>query len=80
MTQVFGVDAILRLVSHFIFIYLSWWALQAFRIDTLFKKGNQHNNQIRFIYLFLAIAIGFTVSSFFLEFLSLSRNLVIGIQ
>jgi uncharacterized integral membrane protein (TIGR02327 family) len=76
MIQAFGIDAILRILCHFIFIYLSWWALQAFRIDTLFKKGNEHNNQIRFIYLFLAITIGYTTSSFFLEFLALFRNLV----
>ncbi|MDR0921527.1 MAG: DUF1146 family protein [Lactobacillales bacterium] len=74
MNQVFGVDALLRMVSHFLFIYLAFWALQSVRLDQLFKKGTGHEGQIRFVYFFLAILLGYTASNFILEFISLSRN------
>jgi uncharacterized integral membrane protein (TIGR02327 family) len=72
----FGLDAILRVVSHFLFIYLAFWALQSVRADQFFKKGEKFNRQIRFVYLFLSIALGYTVSCFVLEFLMLSRNIL----
>ena len=31
--EVYGVDAIIRIVSHLAFIYLAFWALQSLRID-----------------------------------------------
>jgi len=76
----FGLDAILRIFSHFIFIYLAFWALQSVRTDQFFKKGEKFNRQIRFVFLFFSIAIGFLVSSFVLEFLMLSRNMFSGLN
>lgn len=35
--QVYGVDAIIRIVSHLAFIYLAFWALQSLRIDAFLK-------------------------------------------
>ena len=31
--QYYGVDAIVRIVSHLMFIYISFWALQSLRIS-----------------------------------------------
>ena len=76
----FGLDAILRIFSHFIFIYLAFWSLQSVRVDQFFKKGENYNRQIRFVFLFFSIAIGFLVSSFVLEFLQLSRNMFAGLS
>lgn len=75
----FGLEAILRIVSHFLFIYLAFWSLHSIRVDQFFKKGERYNRQIRFVFLFLSIALGYLVSSFVLEFLMLSRNMLIGL-
>lgn len=72
----FGLNALLRMISHFLFIYLAFWSLQSLRTDQFFKRGEHYNRQIRFVYLFLSIALGYLVSNFFLEFLTLSRNLL----
>ena len=56
--QVYGIDAIVRIVSHFSFIYLAFWALRSLRIENLFKAFKE--TQVRLAILMLAIAIGFT--------------------
>lgn len=71
--QVFGIDALIRLVSHFIFIYLAFWSLGALRIDAFFKS--LHTAQIRMLITLLSIVLGFIASSFFLEIINLSKNL-----
>ncbi|MBE9389477.1 DUF1146 family protein [Vagococcus salmoninarum] len=70
--SVYGVEALVRLTSHFAFIYLTFWAMQSFRTDTFFKRTN--SIQIRMIFVLIAIAIGYTASSFFMECLELMRN------
>ncbi|MCI0129572.1 MULTISPECIES: DUF1146 family protein [Enterococcaceae] len=72
--SVFGIDALVRILSHFIFIYLTFWTLNSLRLDVLFKKGVQYDRQIRLAYVFLSVAIGFQVSNFFLEVIFLVRN------
>ena len=32
--QVYGIDAVLRIVSHLAFIYLAFWSLRSLRIET----------------------------------------------
>ncbi|MDN6640409.1 MAG: DUF1146 family protein [Tetragenococcus sp.] len=71
--QVFGIDALIRLISHFAFIYLAFWSLGALRIEAFFKS--LHTTQIRMIITLLSIVIGFIASSFFLEIITLSKNL-----
>lgn len=71
--QVYGIDAIIRIVSHLAFIYLAFWALQCVRIDAFFKA--LRTTQIRMVMVFLAIALGYTASTFFLELIALCRNL-----
>lgn len=71
--QILWIDAVLRLLSHFAFIYLAFWSLGSLRLENLFKS--LHTTQIRMLIAFLAIAIGFTVSSFFLELITLVKNL-----
>lgn len=63
--QVFGIDAIVRIVSHFSFIYLAFWSLRSLRIENLFKSFKE--TQVRLAILMLAIALGFACSTFFLE-------------
>ena len=77
MMQFYGVDAMVRIVSHLLFIYITFWTLQSIRLDQFFKM--HHNRQVRLLLVFFSIVIGFTVSSFFLEFIALCRNLFIGL-
>ncbi len=69
------VQSLIGLFSHMFFIGLSYWAVQSLNTEYLFKKNAPQ--QLRVFYVLLAIAIGYTVSSFFLEFMSYSRNLFI---
>lgn len=73
--QVYGIDAVLRIVSHFAFIWLAFRALGSIRTDTFFKA--YHNSQIRILFVFLSIMIGYLVSSFFLELIALCKNIFV---
>lgn len=61
--QVFGVDAIIRITSHFIFIYLAFWALGSIRLDNFFKANQV--TQIRLVIALISTAVGYIVSTFF---------------
>ena len=69
----FGQVALISIMSHLVFIAVSWWALQAVRLDVLLKPN--HIFQARLLYILLAIFIGSSVSNFFLDYLQWSRQL-----
>ncbi|MGM0217601.1 DUF1146 family protein [Enterococcus sp. AZ126] len=73
--QFFGIDALVRIISHIMFIYVSFWAMQSIRVEQFFKI--HQTSQVRLLIVLFSIVIGFTASSFFLEFLALCRNLFI---
>lgn len=62
-----GISSLLSIVSHLLFIGLSWWALQALDFERFLRKNRVA--QARLLYLFLAITIGSAVSNFFLDYL-----------
>ena len=68
-----GQHAMLGLLSHIFFIGISFYALQCLRLDQIFKKGLTF--QIQLVYILLAIAIGSTVSDFFVNFMTWSTQL-----
>ncbi len=71
--QVYGIDAVIRIISHLDFIYLAFWALQSIRIEAFFKA--LQTTQIRMVMVLMAIVLGYTASTFFLELIALCRNL-----
>ncbi|MFZ7946790.1 DUF1146 family protein [Neobacillus sp. 19] len=73
MINDFGQIALVSIMSHLVFIAISWWALQAIRLDKLLKPN--HVMQARLLYILLAIFIGSSVSNFFLDYLQWSRQL-----
>lgn len=73
--NVYGIDIIIRLVTHFIFIYLAFWSLNALRLETLFKAD--HIPQVRMLLTLLSIGIGYLASTFILELIVLSKNLFV---
>lgn len=73
--DVYGIDTIIRIVTHFIFIYLAFWSLGALRLDAFFKAD--HVPQVRMLLTLLSIGIGYLASSFVLELIVLSKNLFV---
>lgn len=73
--QVYGIDAAVRIVSHFAFFYLAFWGLRSLQVERFFKS--LHTTQIRVTIVLFAMVIGYTASSFFLEVLALWRNIFI---
>lgn len=68
-----GVQAGISIFSHIFFIGLSFYALQALRLENVFKKGRTF--QIQLIYILLSIAIGSSVSNFILDISNWSKQL-----
>lgn len=73
MLQVYGIDALVRIISHIAFIYLTFWALGSLRIDLFFKA--YQTTQVRMVIVLFSIVIGYQASSFFLEVIALCRNI-----
>ncbi len=68
-----GQQAIIGIISHLFFIAVTFYALQALRLEQVFKKGKTF--QIQILYILLSIAIGSTVSNFFIAFSTWSQQL-----
>jgi uncharacterized integral membrane protein (TIGR02327 family) len=68
------IQSLVTLISHIFFIGLSFWGLQSLRIQHFFKKNKVQ--QVRIFYVLLAVALGFILSSFFMDFLTHSQNLI----
>ena len=71
-TQI-GQQAILSILSHAFFIGITFFALRAVMIEKVVKK--QHVFQVQLLYILLSIAIGSTVSNFFLNMSNWSKQL-----
>lgn len=66
-------EALISMVSHIIFIIITWQVLQSVRLDPIFKKMRSFEAKI--VIIFITITIGTTVSNFFLDFLIWSQQL-----
>ncbi|MCE4046045.1 DUF1146 family protein [Lysinibacillus fusiformis] len=71
--EAIGQEALLGILSHLFFIAITFYALQAFMIEKLFKKNRVF--QIQLIYILLSITIGSAVSNFFLQISNWSGKL-----
>ncbi|GGB56092.1 DUF1146 domain-containing protein [Virgibacillus dakarensis] len=69
-----GQLAIVSMISHLIFIFITWKVVQTINVDPLIQKGRI--TEARILLLFITIVIGSGVSRFFLEFLQWSRDLI----
>lgn len=68
-----GQQALISIISHLLFIGITFWALQAAHFDKFLSAGRVL--QARLLYILLTIAIGSSVSNFFLDYLHWSRQL-----
>jgi uncharacterized integral membrane protein (TIGR02327 family) len=69
-----GQLAVTSMVSHLIFIYLTWRVLQTINFDPLIRKGRA--TEAKILLVFITIAVGTAVSNFFLDILHWSQDLV----
>ncbi|MBN8235010.1 DUF1146 domain-containing protein [Halobacillus kuroshimensis] len=74
MEQYFAEEALMSMTSHLIFIIITWRALQSVNFDAFFRKNRVF--EARALLIIITIALGTTVSNFFLDFLSWSNSLV----
>lgn len=68
-----GQQALFGIMAYVFFIGITFYALQALRLEQLFKKGQ--TLQIQLIYILLSIAIGSSVADFFINFSNWSQQL-----
>ncbi|MGM0838923.1 MAG: DUF1146 family protein [Bacillota bacterium] len=68
-----GVQSLISILSHLLFISITWWALQAIHYEKWMKPNRVV--QMRVLLILVTIAIGSAVSNFFLDYLFLSQRL-----
>lgn len=68
-----GQLAIVSMISHLIFIYLTWRVITTLKIEPFIRKGRE--TEFKVFLLFITIVIGSGVSRFFLEILQWSQDL-----
>ncbi|GGC85846.1 hypothetical protein GCM10007216_15740 [Thalassobacillus devorans] len=69
-----GQQALAGMVSHLIFIIITWRVLQAIKLEGWVRKD--HVFEVRVLMILVTITIGTSVSRFFLDFLQWSQQLV----
>lgn len=74
MFQELGVQAMVNITSHIIFIFITWQVLQSVRLDGIFKK--ERVAEARILVILITIVIGSTASNFFLDLINWSRQIL----
>lgn len=69
-----GQLAITGLLSHIIFIVITWQVMQSINFEPIIRK--HRTTEARIFLLLIAIVIGTSVSRFFLDILQWSRDLL----
>ncbi|EIN9172205.1 DUF1146 domain-containing protein [Listeria monocytogenes] len=62
------------IISHLLFIVITFWALQAINYEKFIKKN--HVTQARLLFVIISIVLGYTLSNFFLGYLAASKQLI----
>lgn len=68
-----GIHAIISLIIYLITVGLSFQAMKAVQLDKIIRGGHVFETQL--LYLFLAIALGFLVGNFVINFIDTSMQL-----
>lgn len=69
-----GYFSIISMLSHVIFIYITWLGMQSINFDYFIRKNRV--KEARVLIIFLTIAIGVTVSNFVLDLIQWSQDLI----
>ncbi|MCM3741650.1 DUF1146 family protein [Oceanobacillus luteolus] len=68
-----GQIALISMISHLFFIWLTWRLMLKLNFDPIIRKG--HSTEGRIFLMFLAILIGTGVSNFVLDIIRWSQDL-----
>lgn len=69
-----GYMSIISMLSHVIFIYITWTAMQGINVEPFVRKNKV--TEARIILIFIAIVIGSGVSHFVLDIIQWSQDLI----
>lgn len=69
-----GFFSIISMLSHVLFIYITWIAMQSINFDYIVRKNKE--KEARVLIIFLTIVIGTGVSNFVLNILQWSQDLI----
>jgi len=69
-----GYMAVISMISHVLFIYITWVAVQSINVEFFIQKGKVR--EARLLMILITIAIGVTVSNFVLDLLNWSQDLL----
>ncbi|EKM3849171.1 DUF1146 domain-containing protein [Listeria monocytogenes] len=62
------------IISHLLFIVITFWALQAINYEKFIKKN--HVTQARLLFVIISIVLGYTLSNFFLDYLAVASRIM----
>lgn len=69
-----GYTALVGIISHILFIYLTWNAMQGINFEFIVRKDKV--KEARILIMFLAIVIGTAISNFVLDIILWSQDLI----
>lgn len=69
-----GYFSIVGMISHIIFIYITWMAMQGINFEPLVRKNRV--TEARILLIFITIVIGTGVSRFVLDIVQWSQDLL----
>lgn len=69
-----GQLAVVSIISHLLFIYITWRVVLSINFDPLIRKGRA--TEAKILLVFITIVIGTGVSRFVLEIVQWSRDLL----
>lgn len=72
--KMIGYFSLIGMLSHVLFIYLTWVVIQSINLDQFFFKNKV--TEARVFIIFVTIAIGTTVSRFVLDIIQWSQDLI----
>lgn len=72
--KMIGYFSLIGMLSHVLFIYITWVAIQSINFDQFFFKNKV--KEARLFIIFVTIAIGTMVSRFVLDILQWSQDLI----
>lgn len=69
-----GTSALIGIISHIIFIYITWTAIQGINFEPLVREGKVF--EARVVIVFITVIIGSGMSRFVLEIIQWSGDLI----
>ncbi|QEA32157.1 DUF1146 family protein [Secundilactobacillus malefermentans] len=67
-----GTQSLINLISHLAFILIAFWSIQGLHIE---RRMQLYPSQAKVLIVMLSVTIGYTCSSFFLNFIDNVQNL-----